>query len=344
MNTNIQTLAVTAPANPGVLFFLGLLVAAILVLAALGIKIVRHSETMVIERLGRYHRTLRSGLNVIWPIIDRPRAMVWRYRVGGEKGASYMVNKVNDRIDLRESVYDFPRQNVITRDNVAIEINALVYFQITDAMKSVYEIENLPDAIEKLTQTTLRNIIGELDFDQCLISRDTINKRLGLILDEATDKWGVKINRVELQDITPPRDVQAAMEKQMRAERDRRALVLSAEGAKQAAILEAEGIREAEISRADGQRQASVLRATGEAEAMERLAAAEANVLKHIAQGLGNNGKTDPATYAVALRYLESLKSISSGQNNKTIYMPYEATGMLSSLGGLKDLFSHDKK
>ncbi len=326
------------------LIILALLVGAILILAAIGIKIVRQSETIVIERLGRFHRTLNSGLNIIWPVIDRPRPMVWRYRLSNDtNNGSYQINRTNDRIDLRESVYDFPRQNVITRDNVAIEINAIVYFQITDAVKSVYEIDNLPDAIEKLTQTTLRNVIGELDFDQCLISRDTVNKRLGMILDEATDKWGVKVNRVELQDITPPKDVQVAMEKQMRAERDRRASVLTAEGAKQAAILEAEGIREAEISRADGERQASVLRATGEAEAMERIAAAEANVLQSIKGALAGTRQDDPASYVVALRYLEGLKTMTSGKDNKTIFMPYEASGVLSSLGGIRELFDKTK-
>ena len=242
-------------------FILLFLIVAVVVFAALGLRIVRHSETMVIERLGRYHRTLSSGLNIIWPFIDRPRAIHWRYTEAGPQGRTLYLNRSTNRIDLREAVYDFPRQNVITRDNVSILINALVYFQITDAMKSVYEINNLPDAIEKLTQTTLRNIIGELDLDQCLVSRDTINKKLGVILDDATNKWGVKVNRVELQDITPPADVQQAMEKQMRAERDRRAQILAAEGSKGAAVLEAEGIREAAVNKAEGDRQASILRA-----------------------------------------------------------------------------------
>jgi regulator of protease activity HflC (stomatin/prohibitin superfamily) len=201
-----------------IIYTLIALIIAILIFAILGIKVIRHSETMIIERLGRYHRTLQSGLNIIWPIIDRPRIMLWRYVENGPNGKVYQINRTTTRIDLREAVYDFPRQNVITKDNVGLEINALVYFQINDAMKSVYEINNLPDAIEKLTQTTLRNIIGELDFDECLVSRDIINKKLGVILDDATNKWGVKVNRVEIQDITPPADIQAAMEKQMRAE------------------------------------------------------------------------------------------------------------------------------
>jgi regulator of protease activity HflC (stomatin/prohibitin superfamily) len=314
-----------------------LIIAAVVVFAALGVKVIRHSETMIIERLGRYHRTLQSGLNIIWPILDRPRAMLWRYTENGPNNRVYQINRVTARIDLREALYDFPRQNVITKDNVGLEINALVYFQINDPMKCVYEINNLPDAIEKLTQTTLRNVIGELDFDDCLASRDVINKKLGLILDDATHKWGVKVNRVEIQDITPPADITAAMEKQMRAERDRRAMMLVAEGAKGAKILEAEGIREAEISTAEGNKQASILRAEGEAQAMERIATAEAMVIERIKGSIPGN-PNDVTNYIVALRYLESLKAMTSGKDNKVIYMPYEASGVLSSLGGISEM------
>ena len=315
------------------------LAAAIVVFAVLGLRIVRHSETMVIERLGRYHRTLNSGVNVIWPIVDRPRAINWRYTENGQQGKVLYINRTLSRIDLREAVYDFPRQSVITRDNVSILINALVYFQITDAMRSVYEINNLPDAIEKLTQTTLRNIIGELDLDECLVSRDTVNKRLGAILDEATNKWGVKVNRVELQDITPPLDVQQAMEKQMRAERDRRAQILSAEGSKGAAVLEAEGIREAAVNTAEGERQAAILRADGEAKAMERMAQAQAQAIREVTAALAGS-RTDPAAYLIARQYVETLRDITSGKDNKVVYLPYEATGVLGALGGIKGIFS----
>lgn len=315
------------------------LVAAIVVFAVLGLRIVRHSETMVIERLGRYHRTLNSGVNVIWPIVDRPRAINWRYTENGQQGKVLYINRTLNRIDLRETVYDFPRQSVITRDNVSILINALVYFQITDAMKSVYEINNLPDAIEKLTQTTLRNIIGELDLDECLVSRDTVNKRLGAILDDATNKWGVKVNRVELQDITPPLDVQQAMEKQMRAERDRRAQILAAEGSKGAAVLEAEGIREAAVNTAEGERQAAILRADGEAKAMERMAQAQAQAIREVTEAL-TGSRTDPAAYLIARQYVETLRDITSGKDNKVVYLPYEATGVLGALGGIKGIFS----
>ena len=171
---------------------------------------------------------------------------------------------------MRETVYDFPRQNVITKDNVMTEINALLYFQVMDPVKAIYEIENLPLAIEKLTQTTLRNVIGELDLDECLTSRDTINMKLRTILDEASHKWGVKVNRVELQDINPPRDIREAMEKQMRAERDRRAQIIDAEGSKRAAVLQAEGIQQAQITQAEGQKQSQVLEAEGDAQARIR--------------------------------------------------------------------------
>jgi regulator of protease activity HflC (stomatin/prohibitin superfamily) len=315
-----------------------LLIATIVVFALLGLKIVRHSETMVIERLGRYHRTLNSGINIIWPLIDRPRAIHWRYTESGPNNRVVFITRTSSRIDLRETVYDFPRQNVITRDNVQILINALVYFQITDPMKSVYEISNLPDAIEKLTQTTLRNVIGEMDFDTCLVSRDTVNKKLGLILDEATHKWGVKVNRVEIQDIMPPADVQQAMEKQMRAERDRRAQILAAEGSKGAAVLEAEGVRQAAITTAEGAKQAAILRAEGEGQAMERIALAQAQAIRSVREGLSGTD-TDAAAYLIAQRYLETLREMTSGQDNKVVYVPFEATGVLSALGSMKNLF-----
>ena len=307
-----------------------------------GFKIIPQAETMVVERLGKYHRTLESGINIIWPVIDRPREIYWRYKKTDFSGASVIVTKSMARIDLREQVYDFPRQNVITRDNVTIEIDALLYFQVTDPVRAVYEIANLPDAIEKLTQTTLRNVIGELDLDESLVSRDTVNKKLSHILDEATDKWGVKVNRVELQDIEPPKDIQEAMEKQMRAERDRRAAILKAEGDKRAQILEAEGIREAEINKAEGDRQSAILRAEGESEARLKIAKAEAQAIAFIARGLADV-KGDPANYLIAVRYIEALKEMVSGQGNKIVYIPYEASGVLSAVGGIKEMLAATK-
>ena len=208
-----------------------------------GIRIVQQSTVKIVERLGKYHKTLESGINVIIPFLDKIRQISTRRVRVDFQGRSYVSKEMISYIDLRERVYDFPRQNVITRDNVTLEINAILYFQITDPFKAIYEVEDLVMAIEKLTQTTLRNVIGELELDQTLTSRDTINTKLRNILDEATDKWGVKVTRVELQDINPPKDIRDAMEKQMRAERERRETILIAEGEKRAKILQAEGER-----------------------------------------------------------------------------------------------------
>tara|TARA_E500000178_G_C16898537_1_gene696946 strand:- start:26 stop:979 length:954 start_codon:yes stop_codon:yes gene_type:complete len=291
-----------------------------------GVMIVQQSETVIIERLGKYNNTLKSGLNIIIPIIDKPRQIIWRYSSEGPMGNTIIKYIRENKIDLRETVYDFPKQNVITKDNIVTEINALIYFQIMDPVRAVYEIANLPQAIEKLTQTSLRNVIGEMDLDDTLSSRDTINSKLQEILDDATNKWGVKINRVELQDINPPMDIREAMEKQMRAERDKRATILEAEGIKQSEVLKAEGDRQAEINRAEGQ-----------AKAMIEVAKAEAEALKLVSDAIKE--KTgDPVNYLIATKYLETLKEMTTGKDNKIIYMPYEATGVLSSVAGIKDL------
>ena len=302
-----------------------------------GFYIIQQAETMVIERLGRYYKTLDSGINIIWPIFDQPREIEWRYVQEDMDGRKIIRKQKATRIDLRETVYDFPRQNVITKDNVVTEVNAILYFQITDPVRAVYEIANLPDAIEKLTQTTLRNVIGDMDLDQTLSSRDTINHKLRAILDEATDKWGMKINRVELQDINPPQDIRAAMEKQMRAERDKRAVILEAEGLKQSKILEAEGIREAEVNKAEGFKMARILVAEGEGKARVTIAQAEAEAITQITGSLVAS-KGDPTNYLIAIRYIEALKEMVSGKDNKVVYLPYEATGILSSIGGIKEM------
>jgi len=307
----------------------------VVVNAIRGFVIVKQAETMVIERLGKYHRTLQSGINIIWPIIDKNREIEWKYIQETHEG-TIMTYKKLKRLDLRETVYNFPRQNVITRDNVVTEINALLYFQITDPARAVYEIANLPDAIEKLTQTTLRNVIGEMDLDQTLSSRDTINTKLRAILDEATDKWGVKVNRVELQDINPPRDIKDAMEKQMRAERDRRAQILEAEGMKKAQILDAEGEKEAQINRAEGDKRSRILIAEGQAEARVKVSEAEAQAILNVTEAISSTG--DPANYLIAMKYIDALKEMTAGDKSKTVYMPYEATGVLSSIGGIKEM------
>ena len=311
----------------------------VIIFVSSGFKIIQQAETMVIERLGKYNRTLESGINIIIPIFDKPRAIFWRYRATDVSGVDIVTQRMTKKIDLREQVFDFPRQNVITKDNVTIEIDAMLYFQITDPVKSTYEIANLPNAIEKLTQTTLRNVLGELDLDECLVSRDVINTKLRAILDEATDKWGVKVNRVELQDITPPPEIQKAMEQQMRAERDRRASILEAEGKKKAAILESEGVKESAINMAEGEKKSRILLAEGEAEARVKVATAEKEAIDRITEAISAS-KGDPANYLIAVRYIETLKEMVSGQNNKVVYLPYEATGVLSSIGGIKDMLS----
>jgi len=305
-----------------------------------GIRIVQQSETVIIERLGKYSKTLSAGINIIIPIIDRPRNIIWRFVRDGYDGRSYVVKRAVNKIDLRETVYDFPRQNVITKDNVVTEINAILYFQIIDPVKAVYEIANLPDAIEKLTQTTLRNVIGDMNLDETLTSRDTINSKLRNVLDDASHKWGVKVNRVELQDINPPHDIRDAMEKQMRAERDKRAKILTAEAEKQSQILNSEGLKEAAINKAEGEKRSQILRAEGEAEARIRVAKGESEAISLITEAIK---KGDPVNYLVAIRYIDTLKEMVSGKDNKMIYMPYEATGVLSSIGGIKDLLAPQK-
>ncbi len=309
---------------------------------AKGLRIVQQSEAMVIERLGKYQKTLTAGINVIIPIVDKPREIISRLTRDLPDGNKYVQFIKKERLDLRETVFDFPKQNVITKDNVMTEINALLYFQIMDPVKAMYEIENLPMAIEKLTQTTLRNVIGELDLDECLTSRDTINMKLRQILDEASNKWGVKVNRVELQDINPPRDIREAMEKQMRAERDKRAQIIDAEGSKRAAVLQAEGVQQAEITTAEGQKQGQILEAEGDAQARIRRAQGEAEAIRLVSQAITGT-KADPANYLIAMKYLETLKEMTSGQGNKVIYIPYEATGVLSSVGGIKDMLDANK-
>ena len=312
---------------------LGILAFIVIALVSAGVKVVPQSETRVIERLGRFHAVLPPGLNIIWPFIDKPKMVYTRSMVG-----NYARIVSTSVIDLHEQVYDFPSQQVITKDNVTTEINALIYFQIVDPKKSVYEIENLPNAIEKLTQTSLRNVIGELELDETLTSRDTINSKLQAILDEATNKWGVKVNRVELQDITPPESVRVAMEKQMQAERNRRAEILNAEGEKKSLILRSEGEKQSQINQAEAVKQAEILKAEGESRAKVLVAEAEAEAIRRVTEAI-KESQTDPATYMLAMKYIETLKEMTSGQDNKTVYVPYEASGVLGSIGSIKELF-----
>ncbi len=301
-----------------------------------GFMIVPQSETRVVERLGRYDRTLNSGINYLFPIIDQARQVAQRSEtvINGQR---HVIVKSTSRIDLREQVYDFDKQSVITKDNVTTTINALLYFQIVDPVKSVYEIDNLPNAIEKLTQTTLRNVIGELELDETLTSRDTINSKLRLVLDEATNKWGVKVNRVELQDITPPESVRRAMEQQMQAERERRAKVLEARGQKEAMILQSEGEKESQINQAEAEKQTQILKAQGEADAKVLQATAEAEAIRKVAEAIAES-KTDPATYMLLTKYVDTLKEIGAGEHAKTIFLPFEASNLVGALGSLTEL------
>ena len=314
------------------------LIVLALVFVAKGVIIVQQAEVVIVERLGKFDRVLQSGFNFIIPVLEAPRAIDWKVTQKGFDGSTYSIIQKRTKIDLREAVYDFPRQNVITKDNVSISINALLYFQIVNPKSAVYEIQNLPDAIEKLTQTNLRNLVGQLDLDESLVSRDKINHELRAILDEATNKWGVKVNRVELQDIIPPADIQSAMEKQMKAERDRRAAILEAEGLKKSAVLKAEGEKEAAINRAEGEKQANILRAEGVAQARILEADGEKEAIQRIINALADKGQPDK--YLIAMKYLETMKTITSGKDNKIVYMPYEATGILSSVDGIKQMFS----
>ena len=308
---------------------------ALVVLAVIFIKmsvvIIPQSETCIIERLGKYYATLKPGINIIIPFIDRAKIIMTLNR------GRYVYSST---IDLREQVYDFDKQNVITKDNIQMQINALLYFQIVDPFKAVYEINNLPNAIEKLTQTTLRNIIGELELDQTLTSRDTINTKLRAVLDDATNKWGIKVNRVELQDITPPVSVLQAMEKQMQAERNKRATILNSEGEKAAVVLRSEGEKTSMINRAEASKQQAILKAEGEAQARIRKAEAEAIAIKQITEAVGDT--SNPANYLLAQKYIAMLQELATGDKTKTVYLPYEATNLLGSIGGIKDLFKSE--
>lgn len=271
-----------------------LVIAVVIVISA--IKIIPQASAGIIERLGKYHRTLEPGLNLIFPGIDRLRPLV----------------------DLREKVVSFPPQPVITEDNLVVSIDTVIYFQVTNAKSAMYEIENYIQGIEQLVVTTLRNSVGSLDLEEALTSRDHINAILRGVLDEATSKWGVRVNRVEIKAIEPPPSVQESMEKQMRADRDKRAAILTAEGEKQSQILSAEGARQADILRAEGEAQAAVIRAEGEATAIGK-------VFKAIHDG-------DADEKVLAYKYLEQLSVIANGTASKVWVIPAELSATASTI------------
>src|SRR6266446_10116899 len=268
------------------LLFFGFLGIVLLVIAAKTIRIVPQATVMLVERLGRFHKVAASGLNILWPFFDKPRAVYWTNTRPGVTS-----------IDLREQFIDLPPQPVITRDNVTIHVDSVVYWQITEPVKAVYEINDLIGGIVQLTITGMRAVMGDMDLDHTLSSRDQINAKLRIILDEATDKWGVKVTRVDVKNITPPEDVRITMEKQMTAERNRRALVLQAEGDKQAAIERAEGEKQAAVTRAEGEKQSAILAAEGAAEARQRNAQGEAQAIALVAEAMHEHG--NPAEYLI---------------------------------------------
>ena len=292
----------------------------LLVVAVKTIKIVPQATVMLIERLGRFSRVATSGLNIIVPFLDKPRAVYWTNTRSGLTS-----------IDLREQYIDLPPQPVITRDNVTIHVDSVVYWQITDPIKAVYEMNDLVGGIVQLTITGMRAVMGEMDLDHTLSSRDQINSKLRLILDEATDKWGVKVTRVDVKNINPPEDVRITMEKQMTAERNRRALVLQAEGERQAAITRAEGEKQAAVTRSEGEKQSAILHAEGAAQARLRQAEAEAQAIAQVANAMQEHG--NPAQYLITTRYIESLRDMTESNNAKVIFMPVETASMLSSVG-----------
>jgi len=316
------------------LVILGVLLALLTWLAAASFKIVGQAEVMVVERLGRFHRIAPSGLNILIPFIERPRAIDVRYLEADLAGAKKMIARTTTRIDLREQVLNFPSQPVITKDNVTIDIDAVLYYRVADPQKATYAVQNLPYALETLTRTTLRNIVGEMELDQTLASRDMINRRMREVIEEAAISWGVDVTRVELQSIDPPRDIQQSMELVMRAERERRAAVTNAEAHKRSQILEAEGARESQVRRAEGEREAAVLRAQGLAEARLAMAEAESEAIRRIAAALPEG---QAANYLLSVKYLEALPALSQGKGS-TVFLPSEAAGVMGALGGLRAL------
>ncbi len=290
----------------------------IVIIAIRSIKIVQQSEVCIIERLGRFHKVAEPGVNIIVPFVDNVRAVV----------------------SLKQQTMDIPPQGVITADNVTITIDTVVFYKITDPTKAIYEIQNLTQGIQYLAITTIRDIVGKMELDQTFSSRDLINDRLRAILDEATDIWGCKIDRVEIKDITPPPDIRDAMEKQMNAERNKRALILQAEGERQSQITLAEGRKEAAILDAEAEKESQIRRAAGEAEAIKKVAEARSKEISMVYEAIK---AADPNEKLVQLKSLETLQEVAKGEANK-IFIPFEATSTLSSLGSIKDVMTDDKK
>ena len=300
------------------MWFLILLLIFILVIAFKSIKVVKQAEVYIIERLGKFHKIADAGLTIIVPFFDHVRSVV----------------------SLKHQTMDIPPQGVITKDNVTITIDTVVFYQITDPAKAVYEIQSLKKGIEYLAITTIRDIVGKMDLDETFSSRDAINQKLRAILDEATDRWGCKIDRVEIKDINPPADIRDAMEKQMNAERNKRAMILQAEGERQSAITIAEGRKEAAILDAEAEKEAQIRRAAGEAAAIERVAEAKAKEVQMVYDAIK---KANPDDKLVQLKSLEALEEVAKGDANK-VFIPFEATAALSSLGAMSEVVKKKNK
>ena len=300
------------------MLFLLILLVIILIIAFMSIKIVKQAEVYVIERLGKFYKVADAGLTIIVPFFDHVRSVV----------------------SLKQQTMDIPPQGVITKDNVTITIDTVVFYQITDPAKAVYEIQSLKKGIEYLAITTIRDIIGKMDLDETFSSRDGINNKLRVVLDEATDQWGCKVDRVEIKDITPPADIRDAMEKEMNAERNKRAMILESEAQRQSAITIAEGRKQAAILEAEADKEAKIRRAAGEAQAIKEVADAKAKEIQMVYDAMK---KADPNDKLVQLKSLEALEEVAKGDANK-VFIPFEATSALSSLGAIKEVVTDNKK
>ena len=300
------------------MWFLLIVLAIILIIAFMSIKIVKQSEVYIIERLGKFYKVADAGLTIIIPFLDHVRSVV----------------------SLKQQTMDVPPQGVITKDNVTITIDTVVFYQITDPAKAVYEIQSLKKGIEYLAITTIRDIIGKMDLDETFSSRDGINNQLRVVLDEATDRWGCKIDRVEIKDITPPADIRDAMEKEMNAERNKRAMILESEAQRQSAITIAEGKKQAAILEAEADKEAQIRRAAGEAQAIREVAEAKAKEIQMVYESIK---KANPDDKLVQLKSLEALEKVANGEANK-IFIPFEATNALSSLGAMAEAVKDNKK
>ena len=299
-----------------------IIIVAVVVIISSTVKIVPQGYELILERFGRYKTTLRPGLNLIMPLMDR----------------------VSNRVNVKECVLNVSRQEIISKDNASVEVDGVAYFQVLDSRKSTYVINNLIYALENLVLTNIRTVLGSMDLDEMLSKRDSINARLLRVLDEATDPWGVKIVRVEIKDISPPKDLLDAMAQQMKAERVKRAEILKAEGVKLSQILEAEGIKQAAILAAEADKRTQELEAEGlkaakfrAAEALERTSAAEAIATKQVSDAI-ESGNIQAIQYFVAQKYIDALGQVASSPNSKTIMMPLEASSVIGSVGGIGEL------